>query len=86
MKLHVYKFQGAGNDFVCIDNRKGNIRLTTKQINRLCDRRFGVGSDGMMLLGKSRKYDFSMRYIKAKYSKGSIKKTLLGCVPSPNTS
>ena len=72
MKLHVYKFQGAGNDFVCIDNRKGNIRLTTKQINRLCDRRFGVGSDGMMLLGKSRKYDFSMRYFNADGKEGSM--------------
>jgi len=72
MKIHVYKYQGAGNDFVCIDNRKGNIRLTTKQINRLCDRRFGVGSDGMMLIGKSKKYDFSMRYFNADGKEGTM--------------
>ncbi|MBO7562559.1 MAG: diaminopimelate epimerase [Bacteroidales bacterium] len=72
MKIHVYKFQGAGNDFVCIDNRKGDVKLTTKQINRLCDRRFGVGSDGMMLIGKSKKYDFSMRYFNADGREGSM--------------
>ncbi len=72
MKLHIYKFQGAGNDFVCIDNRKGNIKLTTRQINRLCDRRFGVGADGMMLIGKSRKYDFSMRYFNSDGREGSM--------------
>lgn len=72
MKIHIYKFQGAGNDFVCIDNRKGDIHLTTKQINHLCDRRFGIGSDGMMLIGSSRKYDFSMRYFNADGKEGSM--------------
>ena len=72
MKIHIYKFQGAGNDFVCIDNRKGDIHLTTKQINHLCDRRFGIGSDGMMLIGSSRKYDFSMRYFNADGKEGPM--------------
>ena len=72
MKLHIYKFQGAGNDFVVLDNRKGKLKLTTKQINRLCDRRFGIGSDGLMLLGKSKKYDFSMRYFNADGKEGSM--------------
>ncbi len=63
MKIHAYKYQGAGNDFVILDNRNGEYSsLTTGQIKLLCDRRFGIGSDGMMMLGKSLKYDFSMKY------------------------
>ena len=37
-RLHVYKYQGAGNDFVILDNRRGDIVLTPRQINRLCDK------------------------------------------------
>ncbi|MBQ5864436.1 MAG: diaminopimelate epimerase, partial [Bacteroidales bacterium] len=65
MIVHAYKYQGAGNDFVILDNRNGEYDLTPEQVNRLCDRRFGIGSDGLMLLGKSDKYDFSMRYFNA---------------------
>lgn len=72
MKIHAYKYQGAGNDFVILDNRDGRKRLTTAQINRLCDRRFGIGSDGYMLLGKSKKYDFSMRYFNADGKEGTM--------------
>lgn len=62
MKLHIYKYQGAGNDFVVIDNRKGDFNLNWKQIKLLCDRRFGVGSDGLMTLSKSSKANFKMDY------------------------
>lgn len=72
MKLHVYKYQGAGNDFVIIDNRDGSKRLSTKQVNRLCDRRFGIGSDGFMMLGKSKRYDFSMRYFNSDGKEGTM--------------
>src|SRR5574344_50516 len=72
MKIHAYKYQGAGNDFVILDNRSGKYRLTTKQINLLCDRRFGIGADGLMLLGKSKKYDFSMRYFNADGKEGTM--------------
>src|SRR4029079_17535950 len=41
---------GAGNDFLFIDNRAGNIKLSREQIVRLCDRHRGVGADGLMLL------------------------------------
>ena len=41
---------GAGNDFVLIDNRNGSIRLTPEQVVRLCHRQRGVGADGLMLL------------------------------------
>ena len=50
MTLKFYKYQGAGNDFLIADNRDGSIRLTAGQIAALCDRRYGVGADGVMLL------------------------------------
>ena len=61
-RIKVYKYQGAGNDFVIIDNRDGSINLDDSQIRWLCDRRFGVGADGMMLLGAGGEFDFTMRY------------------------
>lgn len=48
--LELYKYQGAGNDFLIADNRDGSVRLTAEQIAYLCDRRYGVGADGLMLL------------------------------------
>lgn len=63
MKLHFYKYQGAGNDFVIIDNRDGAVSLSEKQIARLCDRRFGIGGDGLMMLESSKSgHDFDMFY------------------------
>ncbi len=50
MKIKFYKYQGAGNDFLIADNRDGSVKLTTEQIAALCDRRYGVGADGLMLL------------------------------------
>ena len=48
--MKFYKYQGAGNDFLIADNRDGSIVLSTGQIAALCDRRYGVGADGLMLL------------------------------------
>lgn len=63
MKFHFFKYQGTGNDFVIIDNRSGNYSsLTTKQINFICDRRYGVGADGLMLLNTKPGFDFEMKY------------------------
>lgn len=45
---------GAGNDFILLDNRAGNIRLTREQIVRLCDRHRGIGADGIMILVPAR--------------------------------
>lgn len=59
---------GAGNDFVCIDNRSGKIKLTKKQREKLCDRHFGVGADGLLLIEtpkKTQKVDYIMRYYNA---------------------
>lgn len=65
MKINFFKYQGAGNDFVIIDNRSGNIRLTTAQVNFLCDRRFGIGADGLMLVEQAEGYDYRMVYFNA---------------------
>lgn len=48
--LKLYKYQGAGNDFLIADNRDGALSLTAEQVSALCDRRYGVGADGLMLL------------------------------------
>ena len=54
---------GAGNDFVMIDNRAGKVRLKPEQIAHICDRHRGVGADGILLLEKgSNGADFRMRY------------------------
>jgi diaminopimelate epimerase len=61
--LRFTKMNGAGNDFVMIDNRSGKVRLQPKQIVRICDRHAGVGADGILLLEKgSNGADFRMRY------------------------
>jgi diaminopimelate epimerase len=66
MDLHFYKYQGTGNDFIIFDNRNGEYsNLNTKQINFLCDRRFGIGADGLMLLNKRQGFDFEMKYFNA---------------------
>ena len=57
---------GAGNDFVLIDNRLGDVHLDRSQIARLCDRHRGIGADGILLLEKaSNRTDFRMRYFNA---------------------
>jgi len=50
MTLDFVKMNGAGNDFILVDNRAGKIKLTTEQIVRLCDRHGGIGADGLLLL------------------------------------
>jgi len=71
--MHFYKYQGAGNDFILIDNRNQQFDLTdTKLVARLCDRRFGVGADGLMLLQNKLDYDFEMVYYNADGNIGSM--------------
>jgi diaminopimelate epimerase len=61
MKIQFTKMHGLGNDFVLIDNRKGALRNLRKLSKRLCDRRFGIGADQLLILCRSRKADFKMR-------------------------
>ncbi|MFN8310285.1 MAG: diaminopimelate epimerase [Chitinophagales bacterium] len=58
-----YKYQGTGNDFIIADNRNGEWQaMDSNQIAALCDRRFGIGADGLMLLENAEGYDFRMVY------------------------
>jgi len=68
MTLTFYKYQGTGNDFVIIDNRESILsKNNTKLFQRLCDRNFGVGADGLMLLelSENQEDDFKMVYFNA---------------------
>lgn len=73
MTLQFHKYQGTGNDFIIMDNYHAAIpALTTKQIKKLCDRHFGIGADGLMLLNKKEGYDFEMKYYNADGNESSM--------------
>ena len=60
--LHFYKYQATGNDFILIDNREGKLSFAVDQIEKICDRKFGVGADGLILIEKDTASDFKMVY------------------------
>lgn len=62
MKINFSKYQATGNDFVLIDNRSHHYAFTQDQIKQVCDRRFGVGADGLMLIEKHPTLDFNLVY------------------------
>ena len=63
MELIFHKYQGTGNDFVILDNRDERYNgLTNEQVRFLCNRRFGIGADGLMLLNSASGFDFEMKY------------------------
>lgn len=74
MKLTFSKIHGAGNDFIMIDNRSKSIDLSENQIAYLCNRRLGIGADGLILLENASdvKADFSMKYYNADGKEGTM--------------
>ena len=61
--IHFYKWQGAGNDFILLDGRNGlDIETNPNIINRLCNRHFGIGADGLMVMSLIHGFDFRMTY------------------------
>src|SRR6476660_7739509 len=63
MEITFFKYQGTGNDFVMIDNRALDFpKNDTKLVAALCDRRFGIGGDGLILLENDEMTDFKMVY------------------------
>ena len=74
MQLNFFKYQGTGNDFILIDNQSGQYDKLEDQtlVAGWCDRRFGIGADGLIFLNSHPTYDFEMRYFNADGNLGSM--------------
>ncbi len=73
MKLTFHKYQGTGNDFIIIDNRENKFpKEKNDVVNNLCNRKFGIGADGLILLENSTESDFKMIYFNANGNLGSM--------------
>lgn len=73
MLVHFSKYHGTGNDFLMIDGRQNDsVWMAGKTIARLCHRRFGIGADGLIVLGLKAGFDFHMRYFNADGGEGTM--------------
>ena len=72
MIIKFHKYQGAGNDFIIIDNRHQLYDLSEAMVEHLCHRKFGIGADGLMLLETCPGYDFRMRYFNSDGKEASL--------------
>ncbi|MCF0206117.1 MAG: diaminopimelate epimerase, partial [Bacteroidales bacterium] len=72
MKWKFDKYQGAGNDFIIVDNLDGKLHFSREQIENLCDRRFGIGGDGFILLEKCEGYAFAMKFFNSDGNSASM--------------
>ena len=72
MQISFDKYQGTGNDFILIDNRKKEIQLSVEQIAFLCHRKFGIGADGLMLLELEPGVKFKMVYFNSDGKESSM--------------
>jgi diaminopimelate epimerase len=62
LKINFTKYQGTGNDFILVNNFDGSLKLSTEQIKALCNRKFGIGSDGLILIEPSDKAQFYVNF------------------------
>ncbi|MDH5397515.1 MAG: diaminopimelate epimerase [Cyclobacteriaceae bacterium] len=62
MKIHFFKYQATGNDFVVINGDEQSFSPTPEILKQICDRRFGVGADGVIILKRHKDFDFEVLY------------------------